>query len=103
MKSNWILAGLCTISLAGIGCENMRGEKKENEVVVNIDQVPEVVRDTFQREAKEAKITAIEKEMEKGAIVYETNVMIDGKNYEIEVAEDGTLLSKQLENEEDDD
>ena len=51
-----------------------------------------------------AKIETVEKEKEKGKWVFEAeDVMIKGKPYEIEVAEDGTLICKKLQSEDDDD
>ena len=44
-----------------------------------------------------AKIDKVDKEMEHGKTVYEADAMINGKEYEIVVAEDGTLLCKKLE------
>ena len=41
-------------------------------------------------------IDTLDKDSEHGKTVYEADVMMDGKNYEIKVAEDGTLLSKKL-------
>ena len=35
-----------------------------------------------------------------GKTIYEADAMIDGKNYEILVSEDGKLISKKLDNEE---
>ena len=41
----------------------------------------------------------MDKETNDGKAVYEVDVKIDGKNYEIRVAEDGILISKALDEE----
>ena len=59
--------------------------------------LPKSVRKTLRREAAGGKIEEIEKEQENGKTVYEAEVEIDGQEYEIEIAGDGTLLSKVFE------
>lgn len=69
----------------------------EKEVTVNFADLPQVVQTTFKEEARGATIATVEKETEKGETVYEAeNVEIRGKKYDIEVAEDGTLIEKSL-------
>jgi hypothetical protein len=58
---------------------------------------------TLKREARGGEIEEIEKETEGDRVVYEAEVEFGEKEYEIEIAEDGTLLSKVLEKEEGDD
>ena len=41
----------------------------------------------------------MDKEIKDGKTVYEVDVKIDGKNYEIKVAMDGILISKALDEE----
>jgi hypothetical protein len=62
-------------------------------------QVPAAVQATLQREAGGAAITTVDKESKDGKTVYEADAPINGKNYEIVVAEDGTLLKKKLDDE----
>ena len=50
-----------------------------------------------------AKITTVDHEMKHGTMVYEADAMMDGKNWEILVAEDGKLISKKLDEEKDED
>ena len=83
--------------------EDEKEGKEENEVTVKFDQLPQVVQTTFKEEARGAAITEVDKETEDGEIAYEADVEIKGKNYEIKVAEDGTLISKKLDKEEDGD
>ena len=76
-------------------------EKEADEVKVKIDQVPAAVKKTLDEESKSAKIDEVDKEKgEDGKTIYEADVKLNGHNYEIKVAEDGTLISKKLDEEE---
>ena len=91
-----------SMSCAAMGGDKEKGEgKEENEVKVALDQVPAAVQATLKEEAKGVAITEVDKETDDGQTVYETDVVIKGKNYEIKVAEDGTLISKKLEKDDD--
>jgi uncharacterized membrane protein YkoI len=100
MKLSSILLVLVPfVSLAAIGCSHNK-EKEENEQVVAMDQVPPAAREALKREAQGAPITKIDKEMSGGKEVYETDVMINGKNWEIKVDAAGNVVSKKLDPEE---
>ncbi|MHC4500049.1 MAG: PepSY domain-containing protein, partial [Planctomycetota bacterium] len=75
----------------------------EDEEQVSIDQVPAVVKATILKEAQGGTIKEIERETEDGKTLYEAEVIINGQEVEIEVAADGTLLGKEVEDEDDDD
>ena len=76
-------------------------EKEEkDEVKVKIDQCPAAVQKTIAEESHGAKVDTVDKETDDGKTIYEADAMINGKNYEIKVMEDGTLLSKKLDMEE---
>jgi hypothetical protein len=80
------------------GEKGEKGEKEEkDEQKVSLDQVPAAVKATFAKESDGAEVKEVEKETEDGKAAYETTVSIKGKEYEIKVAEDGTLLKKKLE------
>jgi uncharacterized membrane protein YkoI len=99
MNIRWTLPALLGASLV-VGCSQMKKEKEEeNEQVVAIDQVPLAARDALKREAQGAPITKIDKESSGGKTIYETDVMINGKNWEIKVDEAGNVVSKKLDNE----
>jgi uncharacterized membrane protein YkoI len=78
-------------------------EDEEDEVKVTIDQVPEAVKATILREAGDNKIKEIEAETKDGKTVYEAEWIADGKEIEIKVAADGTILKKEVEDADDDD
>ena len=100
MIRHWFLAGLASLSLAIAGCSMMHHkEKEENEVKMSISDVPAAVQATLKTASNGATIKTVDKEMKDGKTVYEADAMIDGKNYEILVSEDGKLISKKLDNE----
>jgi hypothetical protein len=106
MKIRWATFGL--VAAMSLGCANMghhhNGEEEEEgqETKVTLDQCPPPVKATMMQAAEGNQIKSVDKEMKKdGKVVYETDVMIGGKNMEIRVAPDGKLLSKKEDREED--
>jgi hypothetical protein len=104
MKFRWALVGVLA---ATVGCSMMNKNKDHeeedegNEVKMTLDQVPPAVKATLMQQAGGATIKTVDQEHPKsGKVVYETDVMSGGKNWEIRVAEDGTLISKKVDNEE---
>ena len=91
--------GLATAAIFSLICASASALGDE----LKLSDCPSAVQKTLKREANGAKIDTLEKEVEDGKTFYEADVTIDGKDYEIAVAEDGTLLEKALEDEEDDD
>ncbi|NQT87413.1 PepSY-like domain-containing protein [bacterium] len=68
----------------------------DDEEAVSIDQVPAAVKATILKEAAGAKIEEIEKETKGGKTVYEAEFVVGGKEVEIEVAPDGKLLKREV-------
>lgn len=73
----------------------------ENEEEISLDQVPEAVKATILKEAAGAAIEEVIKEVEDGQTVYEAEFEVDGQEVEIEVASDGTLLEREIEDDDD--
>jgi hypothetical protein len=82
-----------------VGCSSHGGEHGEHakEVAVTMNEVPPAVRATLDREAAGGKVTEIEKEMKKGHTVYSADLLVHGEAWDITVAEDGTVVSKERE------
>ena len=100
MKRILWLAPLCAVGLAGFtSCQHFnRGDddnENEQETAIAIDQVPAAARKTIEAQAQGGQITAVGKETEKGKTIYEAAVTMNNEKWEIEVAEDGTLLEKE--------
>lgn len=90
--------------------EEGKAEDKDDddaESTVTMAQLPKAVRRTLKRESRGGEIEELEREQESGRVVFSAEVEYETasgeKLYEIEIAEDGTLLSKVLDDDEDDD
>jgi uncharacterized membrane protein YkoI len=68
-------------------------DKDEDEQQVSIEQVPAAVKATI--EAQGGTIKNIERETENGKTIYGAELIINGQEVEIKVADDGTLLGKE--------
>jgi hypothetical protein len=100
--NRWLLTGLCVAGLTTEMSLSVRAEdKEENEVKMKIDDVPAAVKTTIVREADGTAVTSVDKETDEGKTVYEADAKIDGTNYEIKVGDDGKLISKKIDNEDD--
>jgi uncharacterized membrane protein YkoI len=61
---------------------------------VTLEQVPAKVKETIQKHVQNGKLNEIEREKKKGVTVYEVEyTAAGGMKYEIEVGEDGKVLS----------
>lgn len=101
-KMHWAGIAVLSLGLTGMVASRAAAEEKgkeENEVKMKFDDVPKRVQKTIKREAFKAEVETVDKEEIKGKTVYEADARIGKNNYEIIVAEDGTLLSKKLDNE----
>jgi len=67
----------------------------DDEELVSIDAIPVAVKTTILKEAAGRNIEEIVKENEDGQAVYEAEVIVDGKEVDIRVAPDGTLLGTE--------
>jgi uncharacterized membrane protein YkoI len=68
-------------------------DKDEDEQQVSIEQVPAAVKTTI--EAQGGTIKKLERETENGKTIYEAELIINGQEVEIKVADDGKLLGKE--------
>lgn len=74
---------------------------EEREVKVTLDQVPSAVKTAIEQKRQGAKIEEIEKETEGGKSTFEIEIVQDGKKSEIKFAEDGKVIGRE-ENDQDD-
>jgi hypothetical protein len=99
MKRNWMIAVLVG-GLITAGVVRAEDEKEGKEEKVAVATLPAAVKDTLTKESFGATLPEnVDKQAEDGKTLYEADVKIDGKNYEIKIAEDGSLLSKKLDQE----
>lgn len=80
--------------LLGIaGCAS----NSSKEVPVALGDVPAAVRATLERESRGGKITEVEREVKNGRTIYSADATVNGEEWDIAIAEDGTLISKERE------
>lgn len=102
VKKHWKLVVLLIVAgLALCVGAVVTKQAAEREQEVTIEQVPQAVKATILAEAKGQAVEEIDMETEDGQIVYEADVIIDGKEVEIRVAADGTLISTKVEEDDD--
>ena len=77
-------------------------DEEDEEQTIELQDCPDVVQDTLRRESAGGEIDEIIRETEDGCVTFEAEVEIDGKEYEVEVLPDGTLVEKSLDVDEDD-
>jgi len=79
------------------------GTLLEKQEEVRLTDVPAAVRATIKRELGGVMPEEVERVTEKGTIIYEVEAEVSGKEIELEIGEDGTLLDKEVEGADDDD
>lgn len=90
-----LVSASATVTIGG--CASNRVEREEEEVSLTMAELPAPVRQTLEREAAGGIIEEIERETgANGAVIYSADTKIGGKVYDIEIAADGTLLSREL-------
>ncbi|HEX3357288.1 MAG TPA: hypothetical protein VHS31_09980 [Tepidisphaeraceae bacterium] len=105
MRSKWIVILSCILgltALAPLARAEEKKEKEENEVQVKFADLPPAVQATLNKASNNAAIATVDKETEDGKTTYEADVKLDGKNYEVKVAEDGSLISKKIDDDDKD-
>jgi len=75
----------------------------DEEMLMRLSDLPQSVQNTLITEASGGNVEEIEKTRKNGKVIYEAEVVIDGMEYEIEIASDGRLLSREIEYDDDDD
>jgi len=101
MKRKWVVVAVLALGVAALVAGAALAEKaRKHEEKVTLDQVPQAVKATILKEAGGAKIKEIEKETKGERTVFEAEFVKDGKEIEIKVAPDGTLLKREVEGEE---
>lgn len=97
MRNLTLMAVLSALVFGGCANRNVG----EREIEVSIDEVPAAVKETLLRESAGGKIEEIEKELDEGTWIYVVDIRLAGKRWEYEIAADGKLIEKELDNEDD--
>lgn len=88
---------LC-IALAGCACCKNKDDKSESrEIKMPFAEAPGAVRNGLHERAPQGQFTTVEKEMKDGRVLYEADVVQDGKTWEIVVDEQGKFVSMKEE------
>jgi len=102
--SRWILLVAVFAVLTGSTMAILAGEGKgKDEKKVTIDQVPAAVKAAILKEAGDNKIKEIEEKTKGDQKIYEAAWIADGKEVEIKLSADGTVLEKKVEEADKDD
>lgn len=84
---------IALLAFAIAGCAT-NGKTEESEVTVSLNELPPAVRATLERESVGGTLVDIEKETTDGKVVYSADVDFQGVVWDLEISEDGKLLSK---------
>lgn len=93
----------CVVYVHGDDDDECNGNDVEVDdgVEMKLADLPAVVRATFEREGAGGSFREIEREVENGRTQYAGEVTVNGETWDIEVGEDGVLLSKERESDDD--
>lgn len=64
------------------------------DVDLTLEELPAAVRATAEREVGDGIIDDVERDNKGGRVVYEVEFVLEGQEYELDIAEDGTLLRR---------
>jgi phage pi2 protein 07 len=95
-----IIAAISIAVIAGLGCPALFSAEEENEQTVKMSDLPAAVQTTIKDKAGSNPIKKIEKKTENGGTVYEAVVSKSGKDWSIEVNEQGKFLKEYRESKE---
>jgi uncharacterized membrane protein YkoI len=100
MKSRMKLSILTAVLALGLILPALIYAKEEK---VKLADCPEAVQKTIKDKANGGTIVEVEKETKKdGTVVYEAEIKKDGKEFDVVVAADGTLIKVEQEDDDDD-
>jgi hypothetical protein len=98
MSAKFLLAAGLTVGI----CVGATVQGQGGEVKVTIEQTPPAVQETIKRELVGARLEDIARTKRNGKTVYETDIIKDGRKWEVVVGEDGQIVSKIREGKADD-
>lgn len=96
MRLHLLVAGLVLLAPHS-GCASGQWGHDDDEVAVALSDTPAPVRAALERETAGGKVTEVEKEVKNGKTIYSADIEIKGVVWDVSVAEDGTVLSKEQE------
>ena len=99
-KMKHIISLIAAVTMLALGAWTPLFAEEENEQTVKMSELPAAVQTTIKDRAGSNEITRIEKKTEDGKTVYEAVVNKSGKEWSIEVNEQGKFLKQYQESKE---
>jgi hypothetical protein len=90
----WHLLAMLTIGAGGCSTAGRDSNEASESDKVRLDQTPPAARQAIEHELIGAQLEDIARKKKNGQTVYETDIIRDGRKWEVNVAEDGRILSK---------
>ncbi|HEY8429380.1 MAG TPA: PepSY domain-containing protein [Sandaracinaceae bacterium] len=87
MSTKWIYAAAAAVGLTLAAPVAFADD-------VTMDQLPDPVRQTMEREIGQGQVGDMERDDDLGRVVYEIEFVENGRKFELDIAEDGRLLNR---------
>jgi uncharacterized membrane protein YkoI len=98
IASLFAVVGLMTGSASGAEDKKAEDKKAEDKAEkISPDKLPKKVADAIKARFPKCEITSAEKEVEDGAVVYDIELKHNGRKYEMDIKEDGTVIEIEKE------
>jgi uncharacterized membrane protein YkoI len=92
-----IMGWLCTSAVIGLLMLATGASADEKAEKIAPDKLPQKIKDALNARFPGAKVTSAEKEKENGEIVYDLELTHEGRKYEMDIKEDGTIVEIEKE------
>jgi Peptidase propeptide and YPEB domain len=69
----------------------------EKDKKISLDKAPKAVQDAIKARFPDGEVTSVEKETEDGKVVYDVELKLKGRKYEMDILEDGTVIEIEKE------
>ncbi len=89
-----IMSLMCLIAVAVLVTSVLAADKPEK---IAPDKLPQKVKDAIKARFPKGEITSAEKEIEDGNVVFDIELKSEGKKYEMDIKEDGTIIEIEKE------
>src|SRR5262245_55755813 len=92
-RIGWVIAMALPLLGRPLLANEEKGEQHQHESVTMRD-LPAAVQDTLRKEAKGGKIEELRKETRGGEVIYEAEIVKDGKGTDVEVRSSGKVVER---------
>ena len=83
-----------------VGADEKKDKPKEDKPKaekIPLDKIPKKILDAIKGRFPKADITSVEKEVEDGKVVFDVELKSEGRKYEMDILEDGTIIEIEKE------